>query len=30
VPFRVTTHTCVSAIETSRPAKYSIFGLPFQ
>src|SRR5215469_1637549 len=30
VPFRVTTHTCVSSIETSRPAKYSIFGLLFQ
>src|SRR5438045_4370325 len=30
VPFRVTTHTCVSAIETSSPAKYSIVSLLFQ
>ena len=27
-PFRVTTQTCVSAIETSRPAKYSMVGPP--
>src|SRR5215472_11073147 len=29
-PFRVTTHRCVSSIETSRPAKYSMFGLLFR
>src|SRR5437773_2040918 len=27
-PFRVTTQTCVSAIETSRPAKYSMVRPP--
>src|ERR1043165_3450370 len=29
-PFRPMTQTCVSAIETSSPAKYSIVGLLFQ
>src|SRR5215470_7534058 len=29
-PSRCNTHTCVSAIETSSPAKYSIRGLLFQ
>src|SRR5262249_6709536 len=29
-PFPVTTQTCVSSIETSRPAKYSMFGLLLQ
>src|ERR1700751_170016 len=28
VPFRATTQICVSAIETSKPAKYSIVGSP--
>jgi hypothetical protein len=30
VPSWVTTHTCVSLIETSRPAKYSMLGFLFQ
>jgi hypothetical protein len=29
-PFWVTTHTWVSSIETSKPAKYSMFGLLFR
>jgi hypothetical protein len=29
-PSRFMTHTCVSAIETSSPAKYSMYGLLFR